>query len=291
MALTINTNMASLIAQKNLAKATGMLNDAILRMTTGYKINKASDNAAGFSIARSWEVKLSSLDVASDNAAMGADMLTTLEDYCGLISSHLQRIRDLAEQASSSVYSSASQTAIAAEIQARMDEIDRISGSCKFNGIELLSNHAAINIQVGIEESAATNAITLATILFAKADCRTLFSTPVQETTYWDTDNATTAAKFAAAATATTGLTALDKAIEHISARVTDIGAAQNRMESAIESVSVQSQNLTSSLSTLRDADIAEESSRYIKAQILQQASATLLATANQAPSIAMSLI
>ena len=99
MALTINTNLSSVVVQANLNKATNQLNKAIERMTTGYKINHASDNAAGYSIARTWEARLGSLDVAADNAATGADMLSTLEDNYALISQHIQRVRDLTEQA------------------------------------------------------------------------------------------------------------------------------------------------------------------------------------------------
>ena len=112
MALTINTNISSLVAQNNLAKATASLNTAIERMTTGYKINHAADNAAGYSIARNWETQLSSLDVAADNAATGADMLTTLEDTYTLVTSHLQRVRDLTEQAANGTYGSQSLLAI-----------------------------------------------------------------------------------------------------------------------------------------------------------------------------------
>ena len=99
MALTINTNMSSLIVQKNLSSATTSLNNAIERMTTGYKINHAKDNAAGFSIANNWKTKLGSLDIASENASMGADMLKTAEENYSLITEHLQRVRDLTEQA------------------------------------------------------------------------------------------------------------------------------------------------------------------------------------------------
>ena len=118
MALTINTNISSLVAQSNLAKATSSLNTAIERMTTGYKINHASDNAAGYSIARNWETQLGSLDVAADNAATGADMLTTLEDTYALVTSHLQRVRDLTEQAANGTYGSQSLKAIQSEIYA-----------------------------------------------------------------------------------------------------------------------------------------------------------------------------
>ena len=284
MALTINTNISSMVAQQNLAKATGSMNQAIERMTTGYKINHAGDNAAGYSIARNWETQLGSLDVAADNAAMGADMLQTLEDHYSLISSHIQRVRDLTEQAANGTYGADSLAAIKSEITARLDEIDRIANNCEYNGKKLMNGDitAAINLQVGLY-SGSDSKIELAASLFADAKVASIMSA--------------IGADKAAVATACTGANAatqldkLDTVLKNISTRTTTLGAAQNRVESAIESIAVQSENITSSLSTLRDADVAEESSRYIQSQILQQAAATLLSTANQTPSIALNLI
>lgn len=285
MALTINTNLSSLIVQSNLSKATSSLNNAIERMTTGYKINHASDNAAGYSIARNWETQLGSLDVAADNAATGADMMTTLEDTYSLVSSHLQRVRDLTEQAANGTYGQESLEAIQSEITARLDEVDRIAANCEFNGLKMMDGSMKnnINLQVGLY-SDDDSKIVLDKSLFAKADINTLFGEA-------KADVAKKCAGLEDGTAASTMLDKIDEVINNISGRVTTLGAAQNRIESAVESISVQSENITSSLSTLRDADVAEESSNYIKAQILQQASATLLATANQTPSIALNLL
>ena len=288
MALTINTNISSLIAQANLANATNSLNTAIERMTTGYKINQAKDNAAGFSIAKNWEIQLSSLDIAADNTATGIDMLTTLEDTYNLLTDHLQRIRDLTEQAANGTYGDDSKNAIEAEVTARLSEIERIAANAEFNGIALMAGTAgAINLQVGIKDD-ANSQIALAATLFSKNDVATMFaSEPVKTVANVakacaGKDTTNTAAKM---------LLSLDNVIGAISTKVTDIGAAQNRLESASEAISVQTENITSSLSTIKDADVAEESSNYIKSQILQQAAATLLSTANQTPSLALSLI
>ena len=286
MALTINTNLSSMIVQSNLSKSTTSLNKAIERMTTGYKINHASDNAAGYSIATNWVSKLSSLDVASDNAAMGADLLKTAEENYGLITNHLQRVRDLTEQAANGTYGADSLAAIKSEITARLNEIDRIAANCEFNGIALMSGTGtARTLQVGVDGT-DNSKITLEASLFSSASIATLFKNG-------GTNATVEGVAKACSETATAGnqLTKIDEVINTISKRVTSIGAAQNRIESAIESISVQSENITSSLSTIKDADVAEESSSYIKAQILQQASATLLATANQTPSIALNLI
>ena len=284
MALTINTNISSLIVQSNLSKATSSLNDAIERMTTGYKINHAADNAAGYSIATNWETQLGSLDVAADNAATGADMLTTLEDNYALLTSHLQRVRDLTEQAANGTYGSDSLNAIQSEITARLEEIDRIAANCEFNGLHMMDGTMTdISLQVGLYGD-ANSQITLEAELFSETNVNELFGE----------DISTVAKKCAGLDTGTDASSMLDKideAINDISSRTTSLGAAQNRIDSAIESIGVQSENITSSLSTLRDADVAEESSNYIQAQILQQASATLLATANQTPSIALNLL
>ena len=312
MALTINTNLSSMIVQQNLQKSTNQLNSAIERMTTGSKINHASDNAAGYSIAKNWEAKLGSLDVAADNAATGADMLSTLEDNYALISSHIQRVRDLTEQAANGTYGKQSKEAIESEITARLQEVNRIAANCEFNGINLMAgeNSSGLSIQVGLEGTESKSQIKLSGDLFAAGDVVSLFTltgtaayepknTDVTGTGLTDADKkliniakdcAGTSA-YSGHKTSTDMLSRIDAVINNISGRITKLGAAQNRIESAIESIGVQSENITSSLSTLRDADVATESSNYIKAQILQQASATLLATANQTPSIALNLL
>ncbi|MBR1776493.1 hypothetical protein IJ750_05425 [bacterium] len=309
MAITINTNLSSQIVQANLNKSTNALNQAIERMTTGYKINHASDNAAGYSIARSWEAKLGSLDVAADNAATGADMLSTLEDHYALISTHVQRVRDLTEQAANGTYGSQSKAAIQEEIKARLDEINRIAKNCEFGGVDLMQGmNNDIYLQVGLDSDMTKSGIRLDKNLFAEGDTKHLFKFEGNtgdkayknfDPTVVNGDYGTAQiAQFCAglgsgdgAKSASQMLEIIDGVIDRISSRVTTLGAAQNRVESAIESIAVQSENITSSLSTLRDADVAQESSNFLKAQILQQASATLLATANQSPSIALNLL
>jgi flagellin len=290
MALTINTNISSIIAQRNLNSATASLNTTIERMTTGYKINSASDNAAGYSIASLWSTQLSSLDVAADNAAMGADMLSTAEETYSLLQEHLQRVRDLTEQAANGTYGSASKQAIQSEITARLEEFNRIAANAEFNGVKLLVGKNVdggvsddINLQVGLYGD-ANSVITLSKDLFQETNVKALLNMDVA-------DVAEQGAGLSSTKKASELLSTLDTALTTLSSRVTSIGAAQNKVTSATSAIEVQSQNLTSSLSTLRDADIAEESSTYIQAQILQQAAATLLSTANQLPSIALNLI
>ncbi len=283
MALTINTNLGSLIVQKNLDDATKALNQSIERMTTGFKINSASDDAAGFAVSTKMETQLSSISVAQDNVAVGSSLLSTTESNYDLIATHLQRIRDLTEQAANGTYGQDSIDAIKAEIDARWDEIDRIAASTEFNGIKLLdgSKTGGIVLQVGID-STANSKLTLSADLFKDAKAQTL--TTVAKTAFLG--------YFTVGGTNyNTALTNIDNALNEVTKRQTEIGAMQNRLDSAADALDVQYSNVTSSLSTIKDADIATESSEYIKAQILQQASASLLATANQTPSIALNLI
>lgn len=350
MTLTINTNVASMIAQHNLDNATKSLNTSLERLSTGFKINHAADNAAGYSISDRWVTHLGSLDIASDNAAMGNDLLATAEQTYGLLTSHLQRIRDLSVQAGNGTYGSTSLKAMQAEIDARLKEISRIAANTEYNGVKLMSysrqsadadynktlgiKSTGIDLQVGLYAD-KDSIINLDIDLFTNATVSGLFkgmeSKTIQGVTFTQMYTAAkgsytpTSTKYnsddgyAIIAAACSGLKVLSKdattgeysfalqtatdrdankmigfidaAISDISTRVTNIGASQNRVDSAISSIEVQNQNITSSLSTLRDTDVAEESSKYIQSQILQQASATLLATANQSPSIALNLI
>ena len=282
MALTINTNLGSLIVQKNLADATAALNQSIERMTTGFKINSAGDDAAGYAVATKMDTQLSSISVAQDNVAIGSSLLSTAESNYDLIVTHLQRIRDLTEEAANGTYGQDSIDAIKAEVTARWEEIDRISDSTEFNGIKLLDGSAgAINLQIGID-STTNSQLALDAALFDDSSAQEL--TGVAKNTFlgYFTVGGTNYG---------TALDAIDAALDEVTSRQTNIGAIQNRLDSAADALDVQYSNVTSSLSTIKDADVAAESSEYIKAQILQQASASLLSTANQTPSIALNLI
>ncbi len=302
MALTINTNVSSIIAQRNLNSATNALNTSIERMTTGYKINHAKDNAAGYSIANLWVTQLGSLDVASDNAATGSDMLTTAEETYGLLTSHIQRVRDLTEQAANGTYGSQSLKAIQSEIAARLQEVNRIAANSEFNGIKLMAyskdattgkdnasdvgiTARGVDLQVGLYAD-ENSRINLSVDLFSDASLTGLFvngafmpDTSESGKTLTELiekaggalddlsnkDGIDNLQAFAAACSglvykaddgsfsmqgdadcgAKEMLNFLDAAINDISDRVTQIGAVQNRVESAITALDVQSQNIT----------------------------------------------
>ena len=141
--MSLNTNLGSLFVQSNLSRSTMGLNQAIERMTTGFKINHAKDNSANYFISTSLSSQLSSYSVAQDNVAMGLDMLTTAMDSLSLLSSHVSRIRDLAEQASNGTYGQQSLDAIQSEITARLDECSRLVASTEYNGIKLFDGSSA----------------------------------------------------------------------------------------------------------------------------------------------------
>ena len=381
MAITVNTNVASLIAQKSLNNATTKMNTAMERLSTGLRINSSKDDAAGSAVSTKLEYKVSSLNVAGDNAQMGSSLLDTEEGTLDVIQSNMTRIRDLTEQAANGTYGTDAMTAIKSEIAGRLSEVTRIASTTEFNGKKLLdgSMDAGINLQVGItsgddsvinlqgslfasttaesllgdytikgngdgnlvakDDTPTSNVVTYtgATAGFdiarigndyyknengkltaltgddltkAKADYKTALENGDEltnskeefyfEATVKDADGNDVQSKnavdnldeiFRNDATAQAFLDNIDKALADVIDRKTEIGAAQQRIASAMEVTNVMSTNFTSANSLIKDADIAEESSSYIKNQILQQTASSLLATANQNPSIAMSLV
>ncbi len=294
MALSMVTNTSSLMVRSNLNAATASMNTAIERMTTGFKVNRAKDDAAGLNIIDTMTAKIGSFEVATDNAQIGLDMLTTAEENYGVITGHLQRIRELTEQAANETYSTDSLLAIRAEIKARLDEIDRVAAVAEYNGLFLMNGDLETNgvvIQVGLYGE-ADDKITLDGTLFKGVTSTALISAGASD----NEDLATSLARIDETGAVQTDncskfLTKMDTAIKDIATRVTNLGAAQNRLESAMESIQANIFQLTNSRMSMRDADVAEESTNFIQAQILQSAAGTLLSTANQTPSIALQLI
>ena len=277
--IIVNTNLPSMMVQRNLNKATASLNTAIERMTTGLKINRAADDAAGLYVANGLETQIRGSEICESNLQTGINILQIAEGDLSLIQEHISRIRDLATQAASDYYTSDARSAMASEAQARYDEITRVANASNFNGMDLLSSSASstLRLQVGPDAAEATNAITISGV-FGDATASTLGLTDVT-------------AAFASASSAASYLTTCDTALSNVTTRRSAIGAIQNRLDSAYDSLTVQVENLSAAKSTIMDADIAKESSNYTKQQILQQASASLLVQANQAPSIALNLI
>lgn len=365
--ITINTNLSSLTCQKYLKAATKGMNVAMEQLSTGFRINSAKDDAAGYAVSAGMEAKINGYDIIEMNSQMGLDMLTTQEGVLDIINDYLQRIRDLTMQAANGTYGSSSLNALNLEVQQRMDEIDRLCEITDFNDTYLLdgSRQTDINLQVGLYSDKRC-VIKMDAFLFDSAKSTVIFGFKANndnitkarpgyidltyssdETEYEyrarqidengkpivvngeiqylpgsyksaltaamaengvvDQGNIVKYKEMAGAKTvsitnmcnaiyrndssAREFITFVDKAIENISLRCTKIGAYMNRLESAVASTDVQKENLIEANSTIKDADVATSSSSYIKYQILQQSSATLLATANQMPSIALNLI
>ena len=293
MAIIVNTNMSALKTQANLNNATNSLNTALNRMSTGLKINSAADDAAGMFVASNLNTQIRGSKVAQSNVATGINVLQTAEGDFGVIEDNLLRIRDLAAQAANGVYDQKSLTAMEDEVKARVDEINRIAKSSNFNGLNLLDGSIAktdpsgLRLQVGANADTATNAIYVSASVFDSASAQALGLYGANSVNNFTSieeafEFASTAAKFIAD---------VDTALQNVTTRKATIGAVQNRLNSAADSLVTTIENATSAKSTIMDADIAEESANYTKAQILQQTSATLLVQANQLPSLALNLI
>ncbi len=279
MSITVNTNMQALRIQANLASATDKMNTAMERMSSGSRINKASDDAAGYAVSTKLSATISSSKVASDNTAMGQDLLSSAEGSLDVIQSNLSRIRELVEQASNGTYSTDDLSGIAAEVSARMSQIDSLSTSASFNGKKLLdgSSSTGITLQVGTQ---STDTLQLSGDIFARVSTSSLSISGLSGVITGGDVSEISAY-----------LATLDSAINTVTNRITAIGAASNRLDAVAESLEVQQTNLSSALSTIKDADVAEESASYVQQQILQSASASLLVQANSAPQIALTLI
>lgn len=282
MAISVNTNLASLTAQRTLNSSTQQMNTAMDRLSTGYRINSSKDDAAGMAVSTKLDYKLTSLGVANDNAQVGISLLDTAENILGSIKSNLQRVRDLTEQAANGTYGSDSLSSIAKEVQARLDEITRLSQSVEFNGKYLLNGSitSGINLQVGIENN-SNSTIQLEPNLFKNTAASLLLSVPGGDIS----------AKYTDDSTARTFLNDIDNAFADIVDRMSAIGGYQQRLVTVMDATTSLSTSVTSALSVIQDADMAEESSKFIKEQILQQLSTSMLTTANQTPAIALSLI
>ena len=302
MAIIVNTNMSALKTQKNLNNASNSLQTALERMSTGLKINKAADDAAGLYVATNLNTQISGSKVAKNNISTGNNVLSTLEGDLDVILDNLNRIRDLSVQAANSIYDESAMGAMKDEIDQRLQEIDRISLASNFNGLQLLAGKGqladnGLRLQVGANADSAANAISLGKAFFAKTDSSTLGSSYKGQLPNGSKLTANKGlsgnldAAFANASSAAQYIDIIDAAIDDISSKKSTIGATMNRLDAALTSLTTVIENNTAAKSTIMDADIAEESAEYTKQQILQQTSSALLVQANQLPSLALNLI
>ena len=282
MAIIVNTNVQSMVAQRNLTHATNGLNNATERLSTGLKINRASDDAAGLYIATGLESQLSGLEQCQTNIQLGINVLNIAEGDLTTIQDNIMRIKDLATQAANGTYSTSARSAIASEIDARIAEIDRIASASNFNGIQLLTGSSNMGtnglvIHVGSGNS-GNDAITVNSSVFSNGTHTGIGLT-------WDK-----ATSVSSVANANTFISTCEAALTNVTDKRTSIGVAQSRLEMAAEGLATTIENVSSAKSTIMDTDVASEVADYTKHQILQQISTSILTQANQAPSVALSL-
>lgn len=286
MSVVINTNVDSLNIQNNLTKATSKLSTSMKRMSTGLKVMSAKDDAAGVVIAAKMQVQLDGNKIAQNNVQSGNAMFSTMEGSLDSVETNLVRIRDLALQAKNGTYSNEERKAMQDEVDQRVAEINRINGSAKYSSLQLFGGDDlkdGLTLQVGTNAT-ADDAITVAGATFASVAFKDI--TKVGETEGVEKlDISSDSANF------DTAIGQLDAAINNITGRKSTIGSVQNRLDSAYDTLTTQYENLSAAKSVITDADIAAEASTFTQQQILQQVSTSLLAQANQAPSIALSLV
>ncbi|MFH0702256.1 MAG: flagellin [bacterium] len=278
MGIVVNTNISSFLVQRSLSDATSEINKSIERLSTGYKINRAADDAAGLVISESLKSQSRGAAMAAQNAQTGMNLLQTAEADLGVILENLQRIRDLTVQAANGTNGSVERAAIKSEVDARFSEINRIAESSTFNAVKLLNgDNTTLTLQAGPNAVSSLNTLDI--------------GAPLQSAKYSSLGISGVTTAFDSATAAASFITLIDTAINTVSTRRSTIGSLQNRLESAIRSLTIKQENMTAAESRIRDADIAKEAAALTKNQILQQASASLLAQANQAPTIALGLI
>lgn len=280
MALVVNTNISSIIAQRSLVENSSKLSLSVQRLSSGLRINSAKDDAAGLAISEKLRAHIRSINVAVRNAQDGISLAQATEGGLVEVSNILVRMRELAEQAANGTLGSSERTALDDEYQQLLAEIDRISNVTEFNGVKLLDGSQSatgISLQVGFQNSAANDRITFFSGTAA-----------VTKTTLGLTG---TFGTISAAANAQSALTQIDSAIATVAARRGTLGAVMNRLESTIANLRVASENLTAAESAIRDADFAYETALFTKNQILVQAGSAMLAQANVLPQAALQLL
>ena len=297
----INTNTLSLMTQNNLSKSQSTLGTAIERLSSGLRINSAKDDAAGQAIANRFTSNINGLNVAARNANDGISLAQTAEGALSEINNNLQRVRDLTVQAQNSSNSASDIDSIQAEVNQRMEEIDRVTKQTDFNGIKVLntgSGSASYSFQVGAKDNETIS------ISLGKSDDYNLFNASgATSQTSGQTINGTartTAAEgfdvlsgtvSAAGATDGSPLADIDAAIKAVDNQRSLLGASQNRFESTITNLNNTVNNLSAARSRIQDSDYATEVSNMSRAQILQQAGSSVLAQANQVPQTMLSLL
>ncbi|MDK2764918.1 MAG: flagellin FliC [Alteromonas macleodii] len=280
MSLFVNTNVSSLNAQRQLFTTGNNLSTAFERLSSGFRINSAADDAAGLQITDRMTSQVQGLNQAVRNANDGISLAQTAEGAMQETTTALQRIRTLAIQSQNGINSSADRVALQKEVSALRTEISRISTTTQFAGVNILSGDFSAKFLVGAN-AGQTISVNLSTTALARAGVNGFSATGLGILA----DNVLTEQG------ASRLLTAVDSAISAVGGLRADLGALQNRFQSTIRNLSNISENVSAARSRIKDADFATETAELSRNQILQQASTTILAQANQRPQAALSLL
>ncbi|HSR98033.1 MAG TPA: flagellin [Kofleriaceae bacterium] len=279
MTISVLTNVASLNAQRNLTSTQSALAASVGRLSSGMRINTASDDAAGLGISENLKSNIRSLAQAQRNANDGISMSQVAEGSMSDIQGIVSRMRELSVQSANATLGDTERGYIQTEFTQLSTEINRISAVTDFNGQKLLdgSASAGLTFQIGIQNS-ANDQISMS---ITKLTTSTLGSATLH----------LSAASLSTAANAKLAIGVFDKAIQQLSQARAKVGATQNRMTVTVSNLAVAQENLTAANSRIRDVDVAQESANLTKSQILSQAGLAVLAQANQLPQSALSLL
>ncbi|APE46379.1 flagellin [Delftia sp. HK171] len=282
MAMSINTNVQSLNAQRNLATSQSSLSTTMQRLSSGLRVNSAKDDAAGLAIAERMNAQVRGMNVAVRNANDGVSMAQTAEGALSKVTDALQRMRELAVQARNGTNGAKDQVSLNKEFVELGKEIDRVIKGADFNGKKILSTDAgAINFQVGANTSANDSITVTTSNLGTNTDIGNITSASIGS-------DATTALTATALATV---ISNLDTALDTVNSERAVLGATQNRFEAVVSNLQVASENTASARSRIMDADFASETANLSRSQILQQAGTAMVAQANQLPQGVLALL
>jgi len=268
--LRINTNVAALNAARILRNSTIDLNKSLERLATGLRINRAADDAAGLAISESFRAIIRGAQVCQRNSQDGISLMQTAEGALQETTNMIQRIRELAVQAANGTQSDENRAALNAEVLQLLEQIDNIAWQTEFNGVFVLSTTQTITLQNGVHAGQALS------IAVAGASTRQLGISNVSVSTM---------------TLAVSALSTLDIALRSVTTLRSAFGAYQNRLEFTINTLAIQEENMSASDSALRDADIARETIRFTRNQILVSAGTSVLAQSNVIPQTALQLL
>jgi flagellin len=298
MGITVNTNTQSLFAQRALRQNTGMVQKSIEKLSTGSRINRAGDDAAGLSIGQKMTSLIRGMNQAQRNIGDGIAMISTIDGALGVVQDNLQRIRELTVQASNGTNGIDEKDAIQREINERITAINDMGKNATFNGVSLLQNTADITLQSGpndgntlvIQTAAGTSANRGFFIDHNSTGSGSLGEGAIALSTF--SIGATNVKSLSGTTTATTSsLSRLDAMIKNVSRMRSQGGAYENSLGSSMDFLDRYSESLQGARSRVQDVDVAAESAQTSKAQILQQSAAAMLGQANATPQLALNLL